>query len=251
MRYTSDTSATAAAQAAIREKGKVTGQQVGRAARSLVIGVALTAGIALAAYPLGRSLKKIGSDVNVIDSNGVGWQGRCLTNAVFSEEFWQPHFQAGGRAGPSLIAGFSVKPSTVGLLAWRAGWPLHCAGGQVEYAKSTSPGSVDVSQAGRSILGLTLPAKLWVGPLLGNIAVFSTGTYVLILSWTTVRRLRRERSGVCVQCGYERFGLPINAPCPECGAEGSPTIKEQASPEVGAAQNGISSGPNSNPQARE
>jgi predicted Zn-ribbon and HTH transcriptional regulator len=39
-----------------------------------------------------------------------------------------------------------------------------------------------------------------------------------LLVWRSERPERRRRLGLCLQCGYERRGLAVAAPCPECGA---------------------------------
>lgn len=59
-----------------------------------------------------------------------------------------------------------------------------------------------------------LPA--WPG-LLANTAIYGAPWYALFLI-PALRRVRRRGRGLCPRCAYSRDGLPINAPCPECGA---------------------------------
>lgn len=46
--------------------------------------------------------------------------------------------------------------------------------------------------------------------------LISTGTALWLWRRDALLR-RRERVGVCVQCGYDRVGLAESAACPECG----------------------------------
>ena len=45
----------------------------------------------------------------------------------------------------------------------------------------------------------------------------ATGIGALLLWWSE-RPERRRRLGQCAACGYDRRGLAVAAPCPECGA---------------------------------
>ncbi len=49
-----------------------------------------------------------------------------------------------------------------------------------------------------------------------NIAVFTTVTIFLWCVPGAVIRWRRKRRGFCVCCGYDRAGISVNTPCPEC-----------------------------------
>lgn len=62
--------------------------------------------------------------------------------------------------------------------------------------------------------GVILIVPLWI-----PFAAFAVPTIVL---WYCDRpSARRRRAGQCSKCGYDRGGLAVESPCPECGAAGS------------------------------
>lgn len=57
---------------------------------------------------------------------------------------------------------------------------------------------------------LAVPALLLLAP-------------AVVLWGPELRAARRSRKGRCPRCGYDRRGLVMDAPCPECGATASST----------------------------
>lgn len=57
---------------------------------------------------------------------------------------------------------------------------------------------------------------VWRGLVLGSLA---WGAIFWFLGFVTrsVHAIRRRRGGLCLVCGYQRAGLPLDSTCPECG----------------------------------
>jgi hypothetical protein len=64
-----------------------------------------------------------------------------------------------------------------------------------------------VGTAGGALPFLSMPT--WI---IAMIAAGFSG-----MAWRTWWRDRHRRRGLCFKCGYERSGLRVAAPCPECG----------------------------------
>jgi hypothetical protein len=63
-----------------------------------------------------------------------------------------------------------------------------------------------------------LPAVPIVSQFAINTAAATSAWLGVLLLPTVARKGIRRRRGRCLSCGYDRAGLPLNAPCPECGA---------------------------------
>lgn len=122
----------------------------------------------------------------------------------------------------------------------RSGWPLHCLEGSIA---STQPGTPEIDMGrpypvvpargltcihairahplGGDLVPGTVPIKPLLAPLIVNAAFFGALTacllWVSVAAWKTAVRAYWASYGLCPNCGYERRGLPINSPCPECG----------------------------------
>lgn len=106
------------------------------------------------------------------------------------------------------------------------GWPFGCAWYGLAWnapRPNTHPWSNDgygtwspgKRGSGEPFLFPTRP--LWPQLAL-NTLVFGAATFIL---WSVIFELRpyiRRRRGQCPVCGYSRTGLPVEAPCPECGS---------------------------------
>ncbi len=57
---------------------------------------------------------------------------------------------------------------------------------------------------------------MWSG-MITNSGLFATAWWVLLFAPRELRHFVRRRKGRCVSCAYDLVGLPIGAPCPECG----------------------------------
>lgn len=65
----------------------------------------------------------------------------------------------------------------------------------------------------------SLPLMPNWGGLVLNVLVYSGCCGVFVVLPIVIRRMRRDREGLCVGCGYAVEGLGV---CPECGAEVNP-----------------------------
>ncbi|MEO1278644.1 MAG: hypothetical protein AAFV77_06800 [Planctomycetota bacterium] len=137
--------------------------------------------------------------------------------------------------------------------AWEvsAGWPMRCVravreAGPIEFAlpgefvrggaaampfewpASTSAvagaGGIAIVPWPVGDFTAALPLRPMPVGLLVNTSVFAALWFVALLPLAGLRVLRRRRRGRknrCVACGYARDGLPVDAPCAECGRDPS------------------------------
>ena len=67
------------------------------------------------------------------------------------------------------------------------------------------------------IIAIELPLRpLWPGFVL-NAMFYATFCWSVLRGPGALRRWRRRRAGCCAGCGYDRIGLSMQTPCPECG----------------------------------
>lgn len=95
--------------------------------------------------------------------------------------------------------------------AWRDHWH-----GPGFFWKRSPPGRTDWAFSfwflGSGTRGFMVFIPLWIPVLVTGLA----GSFAWYLDRAADRRIR---NGACPKCDYDRRGLALGAPCPECGAE--------------------------------
>ncbi len=157
--------------------------------------------------------------------------GEAWGETVVLSEGW-----ATGRWRQETITSHRYDPKVRDETLWRAGWPSLCLEGSDVQEISSQPSGVKKWTVGVvhvpwnrnpfPFQHLYLPLlPLWPGFALNTIfyAALAWGLWQLPLA---IRRRRRRRKGLCVRCGYDLKGIPIDGGegalggvrvCPECG----------------------------------
>lgn len=117
-----------------------------------------------------------------------------------------------------------------------AGWPFRCVACRLHAINAPNFANHSWSAPGGLILhGRVVPGWADWPPIFPMVIPFrplwpelALNTFIFAAAWAALlsiipaaRRARRQRSGLCERCAYDRRGLPINAPCPECAAPSS------------------------------
>jgi hypothetical protein len=113
-------------------------------------------------------------------------------------------------------------PTLHASAAHACGWPLRCN----YWTESTNAANFDSTTmngvrwfrwdgSDHQLPGLVI----WPG-FLADTLLFAGAFWMLVTGPRAVRRWRRLRRGLCRACGYDRQGLPISVPCPECSHPG-------------------------------
>jgi hypothetical protein len=110
----------------------------------------------------------------------------------------------------------------------RSGWPFRCATGVrrgLWQGATETLGAFEVPDAinlngdagGKLLWFGAVPFRpIWSG-LAANAAIYACVLGLFSPAWRSiVRRLRRRRNR-CSACNYDRSGLAVETPCPECG----------------------------------
>lgn len=63
----------------------------------------------------------------------------------------------------------------------------------------------------------TVPLRPLAGGLAINTLLFAAPPFIVLAAIPVARRELRRRRGRCPVCGYDRRGLDVVSPCPECG----------------------------------
>jgi hypothetical protein len=123
--------------------------------------------------------------------------------------------------------------------AW--GWPCTClANWDVDSTTSSTPNRLHAFTFQRGINFYELPAQpLWGGLFLNSLAFLFTSVLLVQATLRSTRwiRSKRRRVGSCPRCGYDRAGLAVGSPCPECGSLASarpPPATPAAGPHSGS-----------------
>jgi len=113
-----------------------------------------------------------------------------------------------------------IGPPREDLLVVTLGWPWSALGG-LKYTNSEgsdrSVGLISVTLDRKESKRLLVPTAPILGGLLGDLAVFVAGWWVVVGMATTIYRVRRAIRQECIECGYHH--VVRNSACPECGAK--------------------------------
>lgn len=125
------------------------------------------------------------------------------------------------------------------MIRRRAGWPLRCLAGtgwnSSGFGSSerwidaiATPNWFGRRPQNLTVLESNLSRRFLLEPIPIGLAVNSV-LYAVVLSflwagWHRVVGALRRRRNRCVGCNYDRAGLGLGAPCPECGFSGTPNV---------------------------